>query len=178
MHTDAELVSQSLSRSDEAAPRAFAELARRHTPALMALLWARLKDRPSAEEAAQEALVRSYRGLAGLHSPEKFGPWLLGIAGKVALETLRRRASSPAELGHEPPAESGGDAGLWEAVAGLAEADRLVIVGRFVEGLSCAEIAARQGVTVGTVTKRLSRAYATLRQKLRAPEDATAEAKP
>jgi hypothetical protein len=43
---------------------------------------------------------------------------------------------------------------------------REVVLMRYYGGLSCAEIGGNLGVPVGTVTKRLSRAYAMLRESL------------
>ena len=44
-----------------------------------------------------------------------------------------------------------------------------MVVLRFFEGLSCAEVGRLLGIPVGTVTKRLSRAYARLRKSLEDP---------
>ena len=59
---------------------------------------------------------------------------------------------------------------LSQAVAELPEAYRQVILLRFYGGQSCAEIGRNLGVSLGTVTSRLSRAYALLREALRTHE--------
>jgi RNA polymerase sigma-70 factor, ECF subfamily len=70
------------------------------------------------------------------------------------------------------PAEPAGkqeecaDTALTEAVARLPDAYREVIVLRFYEGQSCQEISRGLDVPLGTVTKRLSRAYGLLRERL------------
>jgi RNA polymerase sigma-70 factor (ECF subfamily) len=61
---------------------------------------------------------------------------------------------------------------LEEAIAALPETYRQVILLRYYEGLSCQEIATRLDLPLGTVTKTLSRAYALLRQELKAREGA------
>ena len=61
---------------------------------------------------------------------------------------------------------------LEEAIAVLPESYRQVILLRYYEGHSCQEIATRLGMPLGTVTKTLSRAYALLRQELKARESA------
>ncbi len=54
---------------------------------------------------------------------------------------------------------------MTEAVARLPDTYREVILLRFYGGQSCAEISRDLGVPLGTVTKRLSRAYALLRER-------------
>jgi RNA polymerase sigma-70 factor (ECF subfamily) len=66
---------------------------------------------------------------------------------------------------------------LEEAIAVLPESNRQVILLRYYEGLSCQEVATRLGMPLGTVTKTLSRAYALLRQELKARESAEATVK-
>ena len=58
------------------------------------------------------------------------------------------------------------DYDLEKAVAELAEPYRQVILLRYYGGMSCAEVAERLGMPLGTATKTLSRAYAMLRESL------------
>jgi DNA-directed RNA polymerase specialized sigma24 family protein len=48
---------------------------------------------------------------------------------------------------------------------------------RYYKGLSCQDVATRLGMPLGTVTKTLSRAYALLRQELKARESVEATVK-
>jgi len=159
---------------------AFKGLVARHEGALVRYLSAQSGRGDLAAEVAQEAFVRAYFALATLRSPANFRPWLLGIADRALKETLRARrrsalamgvisASGRASPGLDPIDDEGRerDEALNAAVAALPEACHQVILLRFHAGLSCLQIAETLGVSTGTVTSRLSRAYGLLRQALR-----------
>lgn len=138
----------------------------------MAYLTSRLGDREAAAEAAQESFVRAYFQLDTLRKGDAFFAWLMGIAQRVMLESFRRekRVKSLSEAA-EPiaPATDDGvenDSELAEAVGRLPDIYREVTVLRYFGGLSCVEVSQRLGVPLGTVTKRLSRAYGLLREAL------------
>jgi RNA polymerase sigma-70 factor (ECF subfamily) len=125
-------------------------------------------------EAAQEAFVRAYFALGDLRRPEAFLSWLLGIADRVAKEIHRAAKRYRTVDWHETERaeaavkrETDAEAETAEAVASLPDTYREVIVLRYYGGYSCAEIGRDLGVPLGTVTKRLSRAYALLRDRLR-----------
>src|SRR5437016_1628697 len=85
--TDGELVRQARAGRMPA----LAELTRRWASRVLALCHARVRQADQAEDLAQESLLRGLRGLASLADPEKFGPWLCGIAHRVCLTWHRRR---------------------------------------------------------------------------------------
>jgi RNA polymerase sigma-70 factor (ECF subfamily) len=159
-------------------PEDFGLLVDRYQKPLFAYLAARVGNFPQTEEAAQESFVRAFLSLKLLRKPESFYAWLLGIAGRVAKEQFRSTvhherdceaaqfmiADAAADGGEEPPLEA--------AIAMLPETYRQVILLRYYEGLSCQEVAIRLAVPLGTVTKTLSRAYALLRQEIKAREHA------
>jgi RNA polymerase sigma-70 factor (ECF subfamily) len=129
-----------------------------------------------AAEAAQETFVRAYFALGKLKRPEAFLSWLLGIADRVAKEAVRaskRRRRDVPLLGDvaetAPEHDDSASRQVSLAVAGLPELYRDVVLLRYYAGMSCAEISRHQDVPLGTVTKRLSRAYALLRESLRSP---------
>ena len=154
-------------------PDDFRHLVRRYQPVLLAHLAGKLGSRDSAEEAAQETLVRAYFGMSKLKKPASFFAWLLGIADLVAKEQQRKeivrrqRESVRAMADEAPEPELSQDFSLEVAVATLPEAYRTVILLRYYGGLSCAGIAAQLGMPLGTVTKTLSRAYGLLRDAFR-----------
>jgi len=153
-------------------PEDFRHLVRRYQPVLLAHLAGKLGSRGSAEEAAQETLVRAYFKMSTLKRPESFFAWLLGIADRVAMEQQRnelirrKRESVRAFCEEAPKPELSQDYALEAAVAGLPEAYRTVVLLRYYGGLSCSRISEQLGMPLGTVTKTLSRAYALLRDSL------------
>lgn len=154
-------------------PEAFRQLVERYQAPLMRCLWGRLRNADEAAEAAQETFVRAYFALPGLRNPEAFFSWLVGISHRVAQEACRaakrRRTAAPEQFEEATKADetpAGADPALGEAVARLPDAYREVILLRFYGGLSCQQIGRELNVPVGTVTKRLSRAYALLRESL------------
>jgi RNA polymerase sigma-70 factor, ECF subfamily len=152
-------------------PEAFEHLVRRYQTPLVALLTGRLGDRGRAEEAAHDTFVRAFLRLKSLRRREAFFPWIVGIARYVALER-RRAAPGALPVGSEPAAAapSADDGPMFErAIAELPTRYQEVVLLRYYAGFECAEVAAVLGVPLGTVTKRLSRAYARLRAMLREP---------
>jgi RNA polymerase sigma-70 factor (ECF subfamily) len=151
-------------------PDDFRHLVRRYQPVLLAHLAGKLSCRDSAEEAAQESLVRAYFKMSTLKKPESFFAWLLGIADHVAMEqqrnelVRRKRESVRAFCEEAPTPELSQDYALEAAVATLPEAYRTVVLLRYYGGLSCNRIAEQLGMPLGTVTKTLSRAYTLLRE--------------
>jgi RNA polymerase sigma-70 factor (ECF subfamily) len=161
----------------------FGLLVDRYQKPLFSYLAGRLGNHLQAEEAAQESFVRAFLSLKKLRKPESFYSWLLGIAGRVALEQFRvqerhRRDREATEAMMADAADSPEDYPLEEAIAALPESYRQVILLRYYERLSCQEVATRLGLPLGTVTKTLSRAYALLRQEIAARESAERNSQP
>jgi RNA polymerase sigma factor (sigma-70 family) len=154
-------------------PEAFRFLVDRYQTPVMRRLCMHLGDAERATEAAQESFVRAYFALRDLRKPEAFFAWLVGIADRVAKEAQRavkrRRTVSWQQAEPTEPAgkqEACSDAAVAEAVARLPDTYREVVVLRFYDGKSCEEISRVLDVPLGTVTKRLSRAYGLLRERL------------
>ena len=126
------------------------------------------------DDIVQEGFVRAYQKLKSLKNQQTFLPWLIGITRRVMLESSRREIRHKdaiielASMGDcEARARSGeNDIELEKAVHDLPEIYRNVILLRYYRGLSCQQIADKENVTLGTITKRLSRAYQKLRVEL------------
>ena len=170
--TDDDLIAQCL----DGRPDAYRQLVLRYERPIMAYLMRRLGDPEAAGEVAQESFVRAYFRLNTLKKGDAFFSWLLGIAHRVMLETFRRHrrqralseAADPVAAATDQTSDE--DSELAEAVAALPDIYRDVTVLRYFGGLSCADVSQRLGLPIGTVTKRLSRAYQLLREALAPPQ--------
>jgi RNA polymerase sigma-70 factor (ECF subfamily) len=160
-------------------PEAYGQLVQRYQDPLRSYLAARLGDAERTEEAAQETFVRAFFALGKLKATGSFFSWLLGIASRVAKEQRRSERRQRLVIGRFARSlalpETSIDGDLRQAVANLPQPYAEVILLRYYGGVSCAEVAQQLGVPVGTVTKRLSRAYAMLRESL---EDSERQQKP
>ena len=70
---------------------AFRELVNRHKDYAFTLAYRILNSREDAEEAAQDAFVRAYNGLATFNREAKFTTWLYRIVVNCALTVQQRR---------------------------------------------------------------------------------------
>ncbi|MHC4537975.1 MAG: RNA polymerase sigma factor [Planctomycetota bacterium] len=154
-------------------PDDFRYLVRRYQAVLLAHLAGKFGNKDSAEEVAQESLVRAYFNMNKLKRPSAFFSWLLGISDRVAKEHRRKeqiRRQREAIRSYSEEAESpelSQDYALEAAIAELPEKYRRVVLLRYYGGYSCSQIAEQFDIPLGTVTKTLSRAYAMLRESLK-----------
>lgn len=144
------------------------QLYREHAPALLRYIRCGFADATSAEDLLHETFVRAMRRpdlLADAVSPRA---WLFAIARNVAVSWLRRRRASVAlPEGIAAPANEPLDPSLQRmrrAIAALPPLQREALELRLREQLSYEEIAAVQGVPVGTVGSRLHHAVRRLRE--------------
>jgi DNA-directed RNA polymerase specialized sigma24 family protein len=88
--------------------------------------------------------------------------FIRGTAARATLEALGAHVRTVAGdvMTADVPASA------MDAIAALPEPYRQVILRRYYGDLSCAQVAEGLAVPLGTVTKRLSRAYAMLRVSL------------
>jgi len=151
---------------------AFRHLVRRHSNRIFHLAYGMLGNREDAEDVLQETFVRAYRGLRKFRGKSAVGTWLYSIAARLCLSRKNRVAryhvESLEELGmvvpavHEDPvsrliARESAER-VHHALAKMATADRLLIVLKYIEGLSHEEIAGVLECSVGSSRARLVRA--------------------
>ena len=160
--------------------RAFEELVIAYQHRVFGVAVRMLGNRAEAEEIAQETFLRAHRALPEFRGQARLGTWLYAIASRLCLNRLaapeRRLARGDDDAlavapSHEPDAaatleRAELDAALREAIAGLPEERRIVVILRDLEGLSYEEIAEVLALEPGTVRSRLHRARMDLKAKL------------
>jgi RNA polymerase sigma factor (sigma-70 family) len=168
--TDGQLLSQFLSRRDEAA---FVALVRRHGPMVLGVCRRVLRNAADAEDAFQATFLVLVRKAASLTARAVLGDWLHGVARRTALSALRacarRRAKERAAARPDVQAEALPDDWLPlldEELRRLPEHYRLPIVLCDLEGKTRREAADRLGCPPGTVAGRLARGRALLAKRL------------
>jgi RNA polymerase sigma-70 factor (ECF subfamily) len=122
-----------------------------------------------AEDAAQEAFIRAFRGIRSFRGESRFATWFFHIVLRVCLDKKRLKrwdAEVPWDDTLDPPAPE--DAGDTRVVVRalldrLSPPMRAALVLREVEGLEYEEIAHALDIPVGTVRSRLSAARARFR---------------
>ena len=139
-------------------------IAREHEP-LTRRLKRMVGTRDVAEDLRQEAFLRAWRGAPRDSSPEQQAAWIRRTAVNLAIDELRRRRRTVADLlehAGELAGPGGGDEALAarEALARLSSADRLVLLLRFEAGLSHAEVGVVLEVSPEAARKRSARARA------------------
>jgi RNA polymerase sigma-70 factor (ECF subfamily) len=122
-----------------------------------------------AEDAVQEVFLRLYTRSSGFIEEEHLRLWLLRVTINVCKDALkspwhRRRVSL--EAVPEPVFEQPEQAALYREVMALPERYRTVLDLFYYEELSVKEVASLLGVNASTVTTRLSRGRAKLKEHL------------
>lgn len=141
---------------------------------LRAFIRRRVRDDPTADDLAQETLLKVYRSRATLRDGQRLEAWLYRIARTTLIDFYRRNRSAdelPATLAAET--ENGAD----EVTLVMSRALRLFLdelpesyrepvrLAEF-EGLPLAKIALRLGLSLTAVKSRVRRGRAMLKQKL------------
>jgi RNA polymerase sigma-70 factor (ECF subfamily) len=163
--TDSELARRARRGSRAAA----AELFERHWNRAWRVALAITQNRAYADDAAQQAFERAFRGIAAFDARSSFATWLHRIVVNQSLNTLRneRRRAEPVEP--EPRGFGAADERFEEVAAALAvlpEERRLVLILRYWLDLTPPEIGDLLDIATGTVNSRLARALEDLRREL------------
>lgn len=171
--TDAELVKAVL----DGEKQMFAELVKRYEKPVRAAALDILGDFHIADDISQDTFVRAYEKLASLRKPQAFGPWLLKIARRCSIESVRKnsRAANVAintTAIRENPKSQLNEENQWllAAVVKLPKAEKQVVMLHYFDRNGVRDVAKIVGRSVGTVTKQLSRARIRLRKVLERSE--------
>jgi RNA polymerase sigma-70 factor (ECF subfamily) len=167
---DAPVAGADLERRFEALVRGNFERARR-------LAWRLIGgDDAAAEDVAQEAFVRAYRGLSRFRGDAKLETWFYRILVRQAQNHRRWRAVrdrfggvAPAEAPDPAPPPAGDPlvrVRIGAAIGALPRGQRDVFVLVHLEGFTVREAAALLGKREGTVKSHLHRALEAMRRQL------------
>lgn len=175
---DAELLARS-ARGDR---RAFDRIVARHGPLALRLAARIARDRQSAEDIAQEAMVRIWHRAADFDARRaRFTTWLYRIVVNLCIDLGRRPrpvplpdhfdAADPAAGAEQALEQDERRAVLARAMDELTPGQRAALTLVYDEGLSGAEAAQALGVTTKAVERLLARARAHLRERLATDRD-------
>jgi RNA polymerase sigma factor (sigma-70 family) len=145
---------------------AFAVLVRRHAALVFATCRRILRHQQDAEDAFQATFLVLARRAADVWPREAVGPWLFGVAHRVALKARAGRSRQVVreqplvEVAADTPAAPDCDLAevVHRVVCKLPEVYRAAVVACDLEGLSRKEAAERLGWSEGTLSGRLARA--------------------
>jgi len=155
---------------------AFEGIVRRWQGPLVNMAWRYCRDRGRAEEMAQDAFIRAWRGLAQWRREGSFSNWLFALAANVFRSELKRFPTATLPLEDAP--EPAGPAGQFDAIAeqarhelvrravlALPQRYREPVILFYFHEMDVSAAALSMRLPEGTVKARLSRARALLRRR-------------
>ncbi|MFD5826146.1 SigE family RNA polymerase sigma factor [Lentzea sp. NPDC060358] len=149
-------------------PEGFEEFVAEASPRLLRLAFLLTRDTGHAEDLLQTALAKAWRAWGRVDGDPE--PYVRRIVVTVHATWWRRRWRGEEPTGELPerPGAAPQDAvdereWLWQALGRLPRRQRTVVVLRFYEDLTEAQVAALLGCSVGTVKSQASKALAKLR---------------
>ena len=191
---EAALIQELRAGSEEA----FAWLIAHYHQPIYSLLARTVRDRADAADLTQEVFVKIFRGIGSFHGQSSLRTWIYRIALREASNQRRwwmrhKQQEIPIEQEMEEgesgrtvqlkdmlvdPAESPFDlavhqenrARVEQALCQVPEPFRTTLILRDIDGFAYEEVAAIEGVNLGTVKSRLVRGRACLKALLTAPE--------
>jgi RNA polymerase sigma-70 factor, ECF subfamily len=173
--------------TDRATARAFVEqLYRQHHAEIYAYLAHMVREPEAAADLAQETFVKAYRAFDSLEDPAHARAWLYQIAGRTALDELRRRrivrfvpwtgeSRGVAASAEDTALQQRLSGELERALASIPARQRQAILLAELQELSGLELAQALGISHVAARALLTRARESLRQALAVEQAAAAE---
>ena len=177
---DVQLIQRILSGDDVA----FSILVEKYQKSVHALVWRKIGDFHYAEEITQDTFLQVYKKLPTLRDPHQFAGWLYVIANRRCLNWLRKQKSAMQSLEdtrvdevenlsythylsehREAKAEESRREIVKKLLEKLPESERTVMTLFYLGDMTMKEIGKFLGVSVKTISSRLSRARKRLREK-------------
>lgn len=154
---------------------AFRQIVLRYSNALLSVAYSVIEDFHEAQDATQEAFVKSYRQLHTLSDPSKLGSWLYAIVYRTSLDFVKKnRRTAPYEDALSPsvdPVDSWLDRrmtqeAIWNAIQSLEQKSKTAIVLHYVSEWSMKEIGRFLNLSLSAVESRIRRARELLKRQL------------
>lgn len=158
--------------------RAFEGIVRRWQGPLVNMAWRYCRDRARAEEMAQEAFVRAWRGLAQWRRESSFSTWLFALAANVFRNELKRVPTANLPVALDEIAEPASPAAQEETLQRKSQRDvvrravlalplryREPVILFYFHEMDVGAAARSMGLPEGTLKARLSRARELLRRR-------------
>ncbi len=157
---------------------AFALLYKRWRPRLYRLAWRMTRNAEDAEDVMQDAAMTIAKNIHKLNDPRRFSAWAYTIVRRRSADHIKKaihhrdiqdRAETASTLQSEDRIED--YLSLRTTLATLPEADRVILMFFYVDGLNGKEIANALGIPLGTVKSRLFTARQKLKQAYTNPKN-------
>jgi RNA polymerase sigma factor (sigma-70 family) len=173
--SDGQLLDRFVAQAGPESERAFEAIVQRHGPMVLGVCRRALGDEHAAEDAFQATFMVLALKARAIRKRESLGPWLHGVAVRIARRARASRQRNQAEP--IPPEGPAGPEGvealsidlrgvLDEELGRLPDKYRIPVVLCYLEGQSQEHAARTLGWTKGTVSGRLARAKDILRHRL------------
>jgi RNA polymerase sigma-70 factor, ECF subfamily len=156
---------------------AYRLLVERYERCVFGFVHGMVKNVSDVEDLAQEVFMAAFKYLSSFDARRaKFSTWLLTIAHNRCCNHLKKRSSNTVDMsevmsGVASPDTAAANRETWnrldEALNSMAVEQRTAFVLAEIQQIPLAEIAAMEGVPLGTVKSRISRAKERLRRELR-----------
>lgn len=156
--------------------QAFEGIVRHWQGPLVNMAWRYCRDRARAEELAQDAFLRAWRGLGGWRRESSFSTWLFALAANVFRSELKRFPTVPVplELIREPASQrtqldslskKQNREAVRRAVLALPRRYREPVILYYFHEMDVGAAARTMGLPEGTLKARLARGRALLRRR-------------
>ena len=139
---------------------------RRHRRDLWRAAWLLTGERDKADDLVQTALARTYGRYTALANDHKFDAYVRTTMYRTFASWWRRKwnGETPGEIPEGALTDGAVDVDLARALSELPRQQRAVLVLRFFEDRSVAEVATLLGIAQGTVKAHTSQGCAALRR--------------
>ncbi len=155
---------------------AYALLVHRWSARVLAVCHARVGNASTAEDLAQETLLRALRALRSIRDPDRFGAWICGIATRTSLDWLKSKQRTEVSTDAletlageaQPHGKDSNEAWdqLYQEIGQLPSACREVLMLYYYSESTYQELGEMLGVSAATINARLTKARKLLRHRL------------